>query len=357
MLYHTENPHGGDIYSGTIQYDFSENTNPYGIPAGVLQAMQEALPQLKHYPDPYCRRLVQAIAEHDGVPKEYVLCGNGAAELIGSFCDALRPKTALEPAPTFSEYGQQLARAGCTVHTYPLREEKGFLLDEGFLDAARQLCPEVIFLCTPNNPTGRLIDPALLRQLLELCSAQHTRLFLDECFLDLAEGGVSMKPYLTAYPELVILKAYTKSYALAGVRLGYMLCSDAELLTRISRTTQPWNVSVLAQAAGVAALREQAFLTKTRALIREERPRLQAQLAELGFRVCPSDANYLLFRGPAGLCPPLRKLGVALRNCDNYEGLTPGWYRCAVRLPEENEALIRALSTVLEEEEAWQRQS
>lgn len=350
MLYHTHNPHGGDIYDGEILYDFSANTNPFGTPEGVRDAMVQALSTVHHYPDPYCRELVQAIADYEGVSREYILCGNGAAELIYAYCDAVRPRLALELGPTFSEYSLGLARVDCRVERFLLGKEQEFTLGEDFLAVAEKLRPDVIFLCNPNNPTGKLIDPALLTNILALCRKQGTRLFLDECFLDLTDDGVSLKGALGDHPELFILKAFTKSFGMAGVRLGYCLCSDGALLTRMSRASQPWNVSLLAQAAGVAALREQEFLHNTRLLIRTQRAWLRENLERLGFWVCPSATNFLLFQGPEGLCKPLRAHGIALRSCDNYHGLEPGWYRCAVRRDFENQALIRALKSVLGKE-------
>ena len=169
---------------------------------------------------------------------------------------------------------------------------------------------------------------------------------LDECFLDLSDDGISMKGFLKDHPELFILKAFTKSYGMAGVRLGYCLCSDNDLLTAMSKTAQPWNVSVLAQAAGVAALQEKQFLMKTKALIPVERCWLKNELEKLGCWVCPSKANYLLFYSKPGLHMALKKYGIAIRNCDNYHGLSSGWYRIAVRLHDQNEQLIAAVKRV-----------
>ena len=158
-----------------------------------------------------------------------------------------------------------------------------------------------------------------------------------------------MKRYLRDYPNLFLLKAFTKSYGMAGIRLGYCLCSDSQLLTAMAREVQPWNVSSLAQAAGVAALKEEAFLNKTKTLIQTERPWLKERLEGFGFRVCPSEVNYLLFRGPTDLHRKLKEKGIAIRNCDNYPGLTSGWYRIAVRRHEENEKLISAIGGILGE--------
>lgn len=354
MLYQTENQHGGDVYGGGITLDFSANTNPLGTPPGVLEAVRRGLPQLHRYPDPYCRQLVQAITAHEQVPASYVLCGNGAADLIYAYCAALRPRTAVEPAPTFAEYGLGLAQVGCRVAPYFLHQAENFDLDEGFLPFLEEKKPEVVFLCTPNNPTGRLLPLPLLERILQVCAAWGARVFLDECFLDLTEGGVSASSLLAAHPELLILKAFTKSYGMAGIRLGYCLCADSTLLRRMASASQPWNVSSLAQSAGVAALAEQDFLQRTLALVRTERRWLTDNLMALGFWVCPSQANYLLFRGPRGLREGLLRRGIAIRGCGNYSGLDDGWYRIAVRPHEENEALITAIRQFCEEKSLWQ---
>lgn len=350
MLYQTPNPHGGDIYEEKILLDYSANTNPFGTPQGVLDAMQAALPQAHHYPDPYCRKLVQAISEFEAVAEADILCGNGAAELIYAYCEAVRPRKAVELAPTFSEYSLGLQRVGCQVERYFLEQERAFSLDEHFLGFLEAEEPDVVFLCNPNNPTGKSISPSLLKKILHLCREENIRLFLDECFLDLSEGCVSLKGELSGNAQLFLLKAFTKSYGMAGVRLGYGLSTDHDLLRRMSKATQPWNVSVLAQAAGVAALREQAFLQKTRALIQAERKWLTAELEGLGLWVCPSETNYLLFQGPEGLREALRKQHIAIRSCGNYYGLTEEWYRIAVRRPEENRQLISAMRLAMGKE-------
>ena len=354
MLYQTENQHGGDVYGGGITLDFSANTNPLGTPPSVLEAVCRALPRLHRYPDPYCRRLVQAIAAHEQVPASYILCGNGAADLIYTYCAALRPRTAVELAPTFVEYGAGLAQVSCRIERYFLHQAQNFDLDERFLSFLEEKKPEVVFLCNPNNPTGRLLPLPLLEQILQYCAAQGARLFLDECFLDLTEDGVSAKSLLAAHPELLILKAFTKSYGMAGIRLGYCLCADNALLHRMAPASPPWNVSSLAQSAGVAALAERDFLQRTLSLVRRERQWLTDNLTALGFWVCPSHANYLLFRGPLGLREGLLQQGIAIRGCGNYNGLGDGWYRIAVRPHGENEALITAIRQFCKEKSLWQ---
>ena len=146
-----------------------------------------------------------------------------------------------------------------------------------------------------------------------------------------------------------ILKAFTKLYALAGLRLGYCLSSSGPLLEAMALAGQPWGVSIPAQAAGVAALAEHGYVRQVRALIAAERPRLASALAGLGFRVIPGEANYLLFRTPLSLLEPLRRRGILLRGCGNYCGLDGSWYRTAVRTGEENRRLAAALTEIVKE--------
>lgn len=348
MLYQTPNPHGGDVYGAPIRLDFSANINPLGLPPSVISALTAALPELSHYPDPYCRRLVQAIAQADAVCEKWILCGNGAAELIYAYANAVKPKSALLLSPTFCEYAHALQAVGCQIETYPLSAADGFAVPAEFLAHVEKTKPELIVLCNPNNPTGRLCEH--LPALAELCKKLGIRLFVDECFLPLSEGR-SLAPLLAAHPELFLLRALTKSYALAGLRLGYGLCTETSLLHKMAQQMQPWNVSVLAQAAGVAALKETDYLQTARALIGEQRNVLQEGLTRLNMRVCPSDVNFLLFYSPKELQKTLLRQGIAIRSCENEVGA--GWYRIAVRTPAENQQLLAALQQIVSEE-IWQ---
>ena len=347
MYYRFKNPHGGDVYDRPVELDYSANTNPLGTPPAVIAAAARALEKADRYPDPYCRALVKAIAEAEGVRPEYILCGNGASELIYAFCAAARPRKAAALAPTFSEYAASLALFGGRTALYPLLPEEDFLPGKGFLDWLRLEKPEAVFLCNPNNPTGRLFPRDLIMDVVTLCKQMNARLFVDECFLELARGGESLKGLLADYPGLFLLRAFTKSYGMAGLRLGYCFSADSDLLARMAALTPPWDVSAPAQAAGIAALGEGEFLRRARELIHRERPRLKAALEAMGLRVCPSDVNYLLFRGPESLLGDMRDRGVALRDCANFPGLGPGWYRIAVRTEEENGRLLAAMRECL----------
>ena len=346
--------HGGDVLTAQARYggpvlDCSANLNPLGMPPQVGEAASAASAQASPYPDPLCRALRAAIAAHDGVVPEQVLCGSGAAELIFRLAYALKPRRALVTAPAFSEYEAALSAAGCAVARHPLRQENHFDVDEGLLEAIGP-DTELVFLCTPNNPTGRLIDQELLLAVAEKCRGLGAVLAVDECFLPLACGGPGLAPWLVEYPNLLLLRAFTKSYAMAGLRLGYALCADTALLERMSAGGPPWSVSSPAQAAGLAALTQcPHWPEKAQAFLEGERPALAEGLAALGLDVVPGQANYLLFRaaGVADLKERMLTQGVLIRSCANYHGLGEDWYRVCVGPTEQNRRLLAALSEVL----------
>lgn len=345
--------HGGDwtgfaLAHGCLPLDFSANISPLGVPAGVREALREAAGRADRYPDPLCRELRAALSAHEGLSAERILCGNGAADLIFRAVLAQRPRRALVTAPCFGEYEAALETVSCRVDRAVLREETGFSLEESVLDA---ITPEtdLAFLCEPNNPTGVTTPPALLTRILERCRETGTRLVVDECFGDFLDApeAHSRKADLGEFPNLLVLKAFTKLYAMAGVRLGYALCADADFLERMRRAGQPWAVSSLAQAAGVAALEERDYVRRVRALTAAERAWLFRRLTGLGLRVISGEANYLLFRSPRPLEEPLARRGILLRSCGNYVGLDETWYRAAVRTRRDNRRLTEALEEVL----------
>ena len=260
---------------------------------------------------------------------------------------AAKPRTALLPAPTFAEYAAALETAGCTVRRHFLQEKEDFAVTEAFVSAVDE-GTDMVFLCQPNNPTGQLTPLPLVEALLRRCEACGALLVVDECFLDfLPESEVLSAKKLLASPHLIILKAFTKLYGMAGVRLGYCLCSNIALLEKMQTAGQPWAVSSLAQAAGLAALDEAAYVARVQAIIAQQRPILRDGLRALGLRVLDGSANYLLFQAPETLGDALRQRGIVLRSCGNYPGLDGSWYRTAVRTAPENQQLLKALQEVL----------
>ncbi|MCQ4636371.1 threonine-phosphate decarboxylase CobD [Anaerovorax odorimutans] len=366
----TEFEHGGDIYTMMEKdgrrdraiLDFSANINPLGMPEGVKAAAAAALEKCDLYPDPRCRRLRRAVAEKEQVPEEYLIFGNGASDLIFRLAAAMRPGKVMVPAPTFTEYEKALRSSGSLVRYYQLKEEEDFVLNERLL-ASLDDSLDVLFLCNPNNPTGSLIPYELLRRIAQVCDEKQIFLVVDECFIDFVKEpqDCTARKLLDQYDNLFILRAFTKNYAMAGLRLGYGICGRPELTRALWETGQPWSVSLIAQEAGIQALREKDYLEKARSLIFKEREKLQRQLSQLGYKVYDPGANYIFFRlrqlsAPAyvdDFIADMESEGILIRSCANYRGLGKGYFRIAVRNEEENGRLVEALRR---RETRWQKQ-
>ena len=344
LLNPKENPHGGDIYSRPVLLDFSSNINPEGMPERVKQAVIDAAQTCQVYPDPCCRDLRQAIACAEQVPDEWILCGNGSAELIYSFAYSLpKEKPALIVSPSFSEYGAALHAAGIRTEHYLLKEAQDFRLTDDFLKTDfRQY--GAVFLCSPNNPTGITVEPELI------CAVAKSgvRLFLDLCFLDLTDDPAryDLPRLLREFPNVTVLRAFTKNYAMAGLRLGYVLSSGRAFLQTMSEKVPCWNVSTVAQRAGIAAVGCGEWLRRSVAAIRSERERMTEELQGCGVRVYPGEADFLLLYSEKDLHERLLERGILTRDCSNYVGLRKGYLRVAVRKREENDRLLSAIREV-----------
>ena len=336
--------HGGDIYVHAGVLDFSANLNPCGMPARVREVLRDNVDAYSVYPDPHCQALTDALAAYEGVHREWMQATAGATDAIVRLVQAAKPRRALLVAPCYSGYEQALEQVGCQIVWHDLRREDGFALTKEVLERIDEGI-DLVVLANPNNPTGRCVDAGLLGTCLEQARAAGALVALDECFVELTERAGS-SALVADNKNLVVIKAYTKTFALAGLRLGYAICSDAELLARMAAAGQPWAVSVPAQLAGVACLGEHDHLERSRRLVAAERARLRASLEECGMAVVPGEANYLLFEGPTGLAEALLARGILVRSCDNYRGLSDRWYRVAVRTPQENDRLMAALQEV-----------
>lgn len=347
--------HGGEIFDCTQVaniLDFSVNINPLGISERVKNVMERSLNQLERYPDQNCSDLIKKIADFRGLYSENIICGNGASELISLISAAVSPKNALIVGPTFSGYERALKNCYSKIHYHILKKENDFALDETIFDSIDcGSLPDMIFICSPNNPNGRQVDLAILKKLIEFCEEKGIFLFVDECFIDFCENySDSAVQFIVKSPHLIVLNAFTKIYAMPGIRLGYAMTSNTALLQRVKNLMPEWNVSVLAQIAGIAALEESDYLLKTRLLIKEERDYLSSELNALGFKVYPSDANFILLgtssEKSSVLGEFLLKKGILLRNCGNFIGLSENFYRVAIRSHQENQRLIDTIKTI-----------
>lgn len=354
--------HGGDARSLGLAgesdaprvLDFSVNVNPLGPSPRAVDAARCVLSRIDAYPDRESRALTRALAVSCGIAPESIVCGAGASDLIWRLAAALRPRRAIVCAPTFSEYAEALARFGAEVREIPLSENDGFDVPPAFARAIEGP-GDLAFLCNPNNPTGRLVAPGVLAAAADRCEEVGALLVVDECFLGFLPDAAShsLAARAATSRHVAVLSAFTKLYGMAGLRLGYLICGNNDVLADVSAVGQAWPVSSVAEAAGTAALEDADYLARTRRVVANERAWLERELSTLGLAVVPSCTNYVLFRAPEGnLGERLYERGILVRTCTSFSGLSSFWYRVAVRTREENETLVCALARALEDARA-----
>ena len=346
--------HGGDIYTkrdieGERLIDFSANINPLKMPQSVRDAIVYNIDSYINYPDPLCRELREAIGKFENADENHIVCGNGAADIIFRIVLGVKPKNALILAPTFAEYEEALKLTDCKINYYDLEERNNFSIGKDILNRISKDL-DIMFLCNPNNPTGIPINYKVMLKIANKCKENKVILVVDECFIDFLEEeeNISIAKYIKDYQNLIILKAFTKMYAMAGIRLGYMLCSNEEINEKISKVGQPWSVSTVASKCGVAALKEKDFVLKTKKYISKNREYLMKELNSLGFKVFNSKTNYILFKSKdSNIKNKLEKKGILIRSCSNYRNLSEEYFRIAVKSEEDNKILIESIKDIM----------
>lgn len=353
--------HGGTIFAVARELglqpedllDFSASINPLGPPPGVRQAVIAAIGQSVHYPDSGCTELRAALADRHGLTPAQVVVANGSTELIHLLprLERFGRKRALLVAPTFSEYSHALQLAGWRYDYLYLSPADGFSLHLPRLKETLSTGYDLLYLCNPGNPTGRLYTRGEIVKLLSLCRGAGTFCVLDEAFMDFCEEETAV-PFLADGDQFIILRSMTKFYGFPGLRLGYAL-GPVETIAGLEWVRPPWSVANLAQAAGVAALADREHEKRTRELVSAERQRLQEGLSRIGgLTVYPGAANYLLVEITTAItATELRERLLAqrilIRDCGNFAGLSDRFFRVAVRGGRENERLLHSIAGAL----------
>lgn len=344
--------HGGNVYAPKKQgtwLDFSANINPLGLPESVQQTIMAHVQDIVHYPDPNGTALKEALCRHYHVRAEQLVLGNGAAEILYMYFHAYRGQRLILPVPSFSEY-ERAAKASKSHVSYAyMTEETRFTMPWTVLSKRLEDAHSVI-LGNPNNPTGTLFTVAEALPFIQAAKKAGTTVIVDESFLDfLDDTPYSLIPYVKDYDNLIVLRSLTKCFAVPGLRLGFAVM-DEEKACLLKEQTDCWNVNVLAQQAGVTALGDGDFLLKTKNFILNEKQWLTAVLRGLPDMYVFSPAvNFILLRlgrtwGVSdNVCVGLRRQGILVRNCQYYPGLNERYIRVAVRMRDENKALIRGL--------------
>ncbi len=339
--------HGG-VYSVNpklVRVDCSSSVNPLGTPKKAIAVIQKNAKSLAQmYPDPECRELKKSLSRYLRVDQEWIIVGSGAIEIIYWFARTFAKSRVVIPAPTFCEYELASHKAGAGVTLVPLHDFE--LGADKIIEKAKGA--DAVFLCNPNNPTGMLATRQI-KKIIESVDSS-TKILLDECFIELIDNpdANSMIGRIREFDNLVILRSLTKSFGLAGLRVGYSVCNPA-LGGKLSADKIPWNVNGLAQAAGVAALADKKYLPRARAIVRKERKFLHDSISKLkSFSPSRSDANYFLVRLQGRNSAQfrnalLKKTGVLVRDCSTFTGMGSQHVRVAVKARKENLRLLKAL--------------
>ena len=352
---HIQNPHGGDPGAVAkslgmtrvpeVRLDFSVNINPMGPPPCVRSVLSRGFDNISRYPPATAQPAAAALARAHGVTEAAVMVGNGSTEIFDWVVRAFAPARPAWIAPCYAGYAEVCAAAGVPGFTV----QKSLPADEFALslDDISKTDADMIFLASPNNPTGRALDPDAVLELAVRNPAK--RIVLDESFCDfLPDAGQRTLIRDNLPVNLVVIKSLTKFFAVPGLRLG-MACTNPKTGLRLAQARLPWSVNALAQSVAELLYDDNEYIEKSRRLVKSLREEFSRQLGPLtGFRVYPSEANFILVRLPpewpaSRLQAKLLEQGILIRSCRNFEGLGEGYCRLAVRPHEEIEAFMRAL--------------
>ena len=355
--------HGAEVYGAAEEsglkseeiLDFSSSVNPLGPSQKALDAITSEFGRIEAYPDSNSNALRQVLADHfGGISKDNIVVGNGSTELMYLFAEAFLKKgeKALMAAPTFGEYESAVRKTGESPKFVRL---SGSFQIEAEAFRREMAGVKLVFLCNPNNPTSKLIPKENLTEILDAALAQDILVFLDEDFLEFVddEKSRSMIGKIGKYPNLFILRSFTKLFGLTGLRCGYGIASK-EIIDVMLCAKIPWNVNCLAQAGAVAALKDEQHLKLTHELIKKEKAWLQQELSQFsGFSFTAPDANFFFIDirntnlTANALKHRMLKQGILIRDCSSFVGLNEFYIRVAVKTHEENVRLIDAFKKAL----------
>lgn len=348
--------HGGNIYTNKIKYDFSVNVNPLGIPKSAKRIAYKSIKNSFQYPDLENAELKNLLAQKFNVSKNQICAGNGASEILNSFIKSANLKNVLLIAPCFTGYSRILENSKIKYDYLNLSEENNFIFDENFtqkilLELQKQIY-DLLILTNPNNPNGKSININFIKKIAAECEKQNIFLLLDECFIKLTfPKSESFVSQINNFSKVIILRAFTKTFAIPGIRLGYSISSE-KISSELEKELPEWNVSLVAQKIGVSCLKQnKKYLEKTQKIISCEKKYLISKLKKFPLKIFPSDSNFILFKldeksffenkNSENLFEYLKSKKILIRLCDDYESLSNKFYRIAIKNHHQNKILVK----------------
>jgi threonine-phosphate decarboxylase len=370
--------HGGNIYRLAEELkmqerkimDFSASVNPLGVSKKIKTEIRRHLKYLHNYPDHEAKRLRKRLAQYHGIAPETILCGNGSTELIYLITRVLKPQKVLISAPTFSEYERAVVSAQNSelrtqIKYFVLKREDNFNINpDEFIEAMTDLVQHsknslnsgfcalcsvnMVFLCNPNNPTGRLIRKEGVKRIAAAAKEFKCYLIVDEAFIDFCAEDSIIKD-MEDNPYLIVLRSMAGFYALSGLRIGYGVFPQ-HLIGSLKRYNEPWTVNNLAQRAAVVALKDKIYRSETFRLLKEEKRFLEKSFKKIGIEFFDSDVNFYLLKisNANEIFQQMKRKGILIRDCSNFRGLDNTYLRVAVKSHKENTILIKELTSILQ---------
>lgn len=363
--------HGGNIYKIFREknidkiLDYSSNINPYGLPENLKKEIFEKVFVLERYPDPDYIELREKIAEKNNLNIENIIVGNGATEIIFLFMKILSPKKVLIVSPTFGEYeraikASTLANDSLEINYFELKETENFVLNIKNLETELENNYDLLILCNPNNPTGQFLKLKKLEEILKICEQKNTKLFVDEAFVEFVEDweNESIINSKEKKENLFVIRAFTKFFAIPGLRLGYGICFNNNLLKKMLEKKEPWSVNNIADLAGQTVLDDENYIQKTKEWIKDQKKYMYENLNKIeGLRAYKTEVNFILLKIEDNLLEKgldvknLRKKmlekGILIRDASNFIYLDKRYFRLAIKDKLNNEKVIETLTSIL----------
>lgn len=363
--------HGGNIYKIFREknidkiLDYSSNINPYGLPENLKKEIFEKLFVLERYPDPDYIELRKKIAEKNNLNIENIIVGNGATEIIFLFMKILSPKKVLIASPTFGEYeraikASTLADDSLEINYFELKEAENFVLNIKNLETELENNYDLLILCNPNNPTGQFLKLKKLEEILKICEQKNTKLFIDEAFVEFVEDweNESIINSKENKENLFVIRAFTKFFAIPGLRLGYGICFNNNLLKKMLEKKEPWSVNNIADLAGKTVLDDENYIQKTKKWIKDQKKYMYENLNKIeGLRAYKTEVNFILLKIEDNLLKKgldvknLRKKmlekGILIRDASNFIYLDKHYFRLAIKDKPNNKKVIETLTSIL----------
>lgn len=335
---------------------FSANVNPIGISPKLRKTLAEHIDDITGYPEREYTSLRKCIGTYVNTDFKNIIVGNGSTELISLFIKILHPEKALIFGPSYSEYEREVTLSGGTSRYYRLDESRGFSVDVDRLAAQLNETIDLLIICNPNNPTSTAISRKDMRRILDTCKEYGIYVLVDETYIEFADDlqDITAIPLTRCYNNIIILRGISKFFAAPGLRLGYAICGNRDLIKDVVGRQDPWSINTLAAVAGEIMFTDEDYIQETRSLIASERKRICEKLDSFqGLTYYPPKANFILLKilkenvSAKDVFEAAIREKLMIRDCSDFPFLDSRYFRFCIMMPEKNNALLEVIENLL----------